>query len=387
MKTLNNTVTQFKESIFSTMTKLAIDHQAINLSQGFPDFDGPKWVIDLAKNAMEQGNLENTVGKNQYAPSLGILPLREAISNNYERFYGLNYDPSTEIVVTNGATEAIFCTCMALLNPGDEVIVFEPFYDSYLASLQMAGAKIVPVTLKAPSFSFSVEELKLAVNSKTKMIILNNPHNPTGKVFSPKEIKTIAELAVKFDFYILSDEVYEFLTYDVNHTPTASFSELYNRTITISSTGKTFGLTGWKIGWAMGPKEVIKAIHLVHQFTTFSVAHPLQVAMAQALKQMDNYLVEFKKEYRKKRDYLVSGLQAAGFNVLNPNGTYFIMAILNENENDIEFCRKLILTKKVAAIPTSAFYLKSNEGNKMIRFCFAKKEETLRAAIAQLKMP
>jgi aspartate/methionine/tyrosine aminotransferase len=218
------------------------------------------------------------------------------------------------------------------------------------------------------------------------MIILNNPHNPTGKVFSPLEIKTISELAIKFDFYILSDEVYEFLTYDVKHTPTASFGELYDRTITISSTGKTFGLTGWKIGWALGPKEVIKAIHLVHQFTTFSVAHPLQVAMAQALNQMDNYLSEFKNEYRKKRDFLVSGLQAAGFTVLNPAGTYFVMAILNEDENDIEFCRKLILTKKVAAIPTSSFYLKSNEGDKMIRFCFAKKEETLRAAIAQLKM-
>lgn len=386
MKTLNSTVTNFKESIFSTMTKLANDHNAINLSQGFPDFDGPKWVIDLAKKAMEEGHLKNSVGKNQYAPSLGILPLREAITRNYERFYGLKYDPHTEVVVTNGATEAIFCTCMALLNPGDEVVVFEPFYDSYLASLQMAGAKIIPVTLKAPNFLFDYEELKSAISSKTKMIILNNPHNPTGKVFSPLEIQSIAELATKFDFYILSDEVYEFLTYEESHNPTASFAGLYDRTITISSTGKTFGLTGWKIGWALGPKEVIKAIHLVHQFTTFSVAHPLQVAMAQALNQMDNYLLEFKNQYRQKRDFLVSGLRDVGFNVLNPAGTYFAMAILNEKESDIDFCRKLILSKKVAAIPTSAFYLKSNEGDKMIRFCFAKKEETLEAAIAQLKM-
>jgi aspartate/methionine/tyrosine aminotransferase len=386
MKPLNNTVTQFKESIFSTMTKLAIDHQAINLSQGFPDFDGPQWVIELAKKAMDQGNRENSVGKNQYAPSLGILPLRVAISQNYSRFYGLDYDPSSEIVITNGATEAIFCTCMALINPGDEVVVFEPFYDSYLASLQMAGAKIVPVTLKAPDFSFDLEELKSAINAKTKMVILNNPHNPTGKVFSPFEIKMLADLSIEFDFYILSDEVYEFLTYDQCHTPTASFSKLYDRTITISSTGKTFGLTGWKIGWACGPKEIIKAIHNVHQFTTFSVSHPLQVAMAEALGNMDDYLSLFKKDYRIKRDILVLGLQKAGYNVVNPSGTYFAMAILPEGVTDIDYCRKLILEKKVAAIPTSAFYIKSDEGTRMIRFCFAKKQETLKAAITQLML-
>jgi len=381
---LNHTVTEFKESIFSTMTKLAIDHKAINLSQGFPDFDGPQWVIDLAKKAMDQGHLDNSVGKNQYAPSPGILPLREAIANNYKRFYGLSYDPATEIVVTNGAAEAIFCACMALINPGDEVVVFEPFYDSYLASLQMAGANVVPVTLKAPNFSFDIEELKSAINPKTKMLILNNPHNPTGKVFTRQEIQVVAELAVKFDFYILSDEVYEFLTYEVPHIPTANFPELRDRTITISSTGKTFGLTGWKIGWTCGPKEIIKAIHNVHQFTTFCVAHPLQIAIAEALNNMDNYLIEFKKSYRAKRDFLVSGLKDAGFNVLNPAGTYFVMAILNEGETDIDFCQKLILDKKVAAIPTSAFYIKSDEGKKMIRFCFAKKDETLKAAIAQL---
>jgi aspartate/methionine/tyrosine aminotransferase len=384
MKPLNHTVTEFKESIFSTMTKLAIDHEAINLSQGFPDFDGPQWIIDLAKNAMDQGHKLGYVGKNQYAPSPGILPLREAISKNYKRFYNLDFDPANEIVVTNGATEAIFCTCIALINPGDEVIVFEPFYDSYLASLQMAGARVVPVTLKAPDFTFNSEELIAAINPKTKMVILNNPHNPTGKIFSSEEIKLIAELARKFDFYILSDEVYEFLTYETNHTPTACFEDLTNRTITISSTGKTFGLTGWKIGWACGPKEIIKAIHNVHQFTTFCVAHPLQIAMAEALNNMDDYLIDFRKKYRAKRDFLVSGLKQAGFNVLTPAGTYFAMAILKEGENDIEFCQKLIQEKKVAVIPTSAFYMKSNAGSSMIRFCFAKTDETLKSAIKNL---
>lgn len=378
MKPLNHTVSEFKESIFSTMTKLALENEAINLSQGFPDFDGPKWIADLVSKAMEDG-------KNQYAPSPGILPLRTAISNNYKRFYNLNYDPASEVVVTNGATEAIFCTAMALINPGDEVVIFEPFYDSYLASLQMAGAKVIPVTLHAPDFSFNSSELKAVINKNTKMVIVNNPHNPTGKIFSEKEIEEIGKLALEFDFYLLSDEVYEFLTFEKAHIPTASFGNLRDRTITISSTGKTFGLTGWKIGWACAPKEIIKAIHNVHQFTTFCVAHPLQVAMAEALANMDEYLVQFKKQYREKRDLLVSGLKEAGFNVLTPAGTYFAIALLNEGENDVEYCQKLIREKKVAVIPTSAFYMKSNEGSRMIRFCFAKKDETLTAALTNLK--
>ncbi len=377
MKPLNNIVSHFKESIFSTMTKLAVENQAINLSQGFPDFDGPSWVIDLATKALQDG-------KNQYAPSFGILPLREAISANYKRYYQLDYNPHDEIVVTNGATEALYCAITALVNPGDEVVVFEPFYDSYYACLLLAQAKVVPVTLKIPHFKFDLEELKKSISSKTKLLIINNPHNPTGKIFSNHEIEEIAKLANEFDFYILSDEVYEFLTFEKNHTPTASFHSLKDRTITISSTGKTFGLTGWKIGWAAGNPQLIKAIHNVHQFSTFCVAHPLQVAMAQALANMDQYLLEFKRDYLNKRDLLVSGLRKAGFNVQNPEGTYFALAFLPDGESDIEFCQKLIKDKKVAAIPTSAFYLKSNEGSSMIRFCFAKKNETLQSALNNL---
>ncbi len=380
MKEYNRVVNQFSESIFSTMTKLAIENQAINLSQGFPDFDGPEFVINYAKKALDLGHM----GKNQYAPSMGILPLRQSISKNYERFYKLNYNPESDIVVTNGATEAIFCTILALINPGDEVIILEPFYDSYLASLQLAGAKIIPITLKKPDFNFDFIELKNAITDKTKLLILNNPHNPTGKVFSPKEISFIGELAIHNDFYLLSDEVYEFLTYDCDHTPTATFPQLYDRTITISSTGKTFGLTGWKIGWAAGPSKIIKAIHNVHQFSTFCVAHPFQIAMSEALSNMDSYLLDFKKSYRIKRDHLVGGLKSSGFKVSNPSGTYFTMAFLDSGLNDIEYCKKLILEKKVAAIPTSAFYLKSKEGESMIRFCFAKKEETLSNALKNL---
>ncbi len=377
MKPLNNTVEQFKESIFSTMTKMANENKAINLSQGFPDFDGPKWVIDLASKAMNEN-------KNQYAPSMGILPLREAIAHNYKRFYNFTVNPLTEVVVTSGATEAIFCTCMGLLNIGDEAIVLEPFYDSYLASIELTGAKVIPVTLKAPHFNYDIEELKAAITPKTKLLILNNPHNPTGKVFTAKEVQEIGELAKKHDFYILSDEVYEFLTFGVQHIPTATYDDLKDRTITISSTGKTFGLTGWKIGWAIGPANIIKAIHNVHQFTTFAVSQPFQWAMAEALVKMDEYLVEFKADYSRKRDLLISGLKERGFNVSHPQGTYFAMAFLPEGENDVDYCKKLIVENKVATIPTSAFYLKSNEGSKMIRFCFAKKDETLIAALNNL---
>jgi aspartate/methionine/tyrosine aminotransferase len=379
MKAVNHIVSNFSESIFSTMTKLAMENQAINLSQGFPDFDGPTWVVELAKKALSEA-------KNQYAPSMGIMPLREAIAHNYQRFYNLKYNPTSEIVVTNGATEAIYCAIAALINPGDEVVVFEPFYDSYLASLKLAQAKIIPITLRAPDFGFSREELTKVVGDQTKMIIINNPHNPTGKMYSREEMMLIAELAERHDVMILSDEVYEFLTFEQNHIPTATFNSLIERTITISSTGKTFGLTGWKIGWAAGPSDLIKAIHNVHQFTTFCVAHPLQVAMAESLVKMDNYLIEFKSEYLKKRNFLVTGLKESGFNVLSPSGTYFAMALLPEGKTDIEYCRELIEKKKVATIPTSAFYMKSNEGSRMIRFCFAKKDETLQMAINNLKI-
>jgi N-succinyldiaminopimelate aminotransferase len=377
MKPLNNTVEQFTESIFSTMTKMAIENKAINLSQGFPDFDGPKWVVDLASKAMNEN-------KNQYAPSMGILPLREAIAHNYKRFYNFTVNPLSEVLVTTGATEAIFCTCMGLLNPGDEVVVLEPFYDSYYASIKLAGAKVVPVTLKAPDFHFDIEELKAAINSKTKLLIVNNPHNPTGKVFTAAEIEIIGDLARKHDFYILSDEVYEFLTFGIAHKPTATYGDLKDRTITISSTGKTFGLTGWKIGWAIGPANLIKAIHNVHQFSTFCVSQPFQWAMAEALVKMDEYLVDFKADYLRKKNILVDGLKDRGFNVLNPAGTYFVMALLPEGENDVEYCKKLITAKKVATIPTSAFYLKSDEGSRMIRFCFAKQDETLLSALKNL---
>jgi N-succinyldiaminopimelate aminotransferase len=377
MKPVNLVVDSFKESIFSTITQLSNAHQAINLAQGFPDFDGPSWVRDLAKAALSRE-------KNQYAPSYGIPSLRAAIARNYEKHYSLSYDPAAEILVTNGATEAIYCAVKALVNPGDEVVVFEPLYDSYAAALQLARAEIKIVTLKAPDFNYELVELKAAVNSKTKLLILNNPHNPAGKVFTVRELDEIAALARENDFYVMSDEVYEFLTFENKHVPIASLPGMKDRVITISSIGKTLSLTGWKIGWACGPAALIKAAHNVHQFVSFCVAHPLQEAIAEALPRMDAYLAQFRAAYAARRILLVDGLKARGYDVRTPQGTYFAVARIPEGREDVEYCRELIVAKKVAAIPMSAFYLRSGEGRKLIRFCFAKKEETLRKALERL---
>lgn len=381
MKPLNKTVTSIKESIFSTMTKIANEAQAINLSQGFPDFDGPQWAITLMKEALDEGHM----GRNQYAPSMGILPLRQAIAKNFKNFYGTSYDPNSEVLVTNGATEALFCASLALLNPGDEAIVLEPFYDSYKAAIELSGATLVPVTLKAPSFEFDSHELEAAITSKTKVIFLNNPHNPSGKMFDQKSLDMISALVKKHDLYVISDEVYEHLIYEKKHIPFATLPEMFPRTITISSTGKTLGFTGWKIGWAMSSPEIIKAIHNVHQFNVFCVHHPTQVAMAKALEELAEYRNEIKKVYGEKRELLLQGLKTAGFNVVIPDGAYFILAQLPEGADDIETCKSLIVNKKVATIPVSAFYLKSDEGKRLIRFCFAKKNETLENALRNLK--
>ncbi len=378
MKQVNSIVSSFNESIFSTYTRLANEHKAINLAQGFPDFDGPTWLLEMANTALHSA-------KNQYAPSMGALALREALSSLYLNQYNLYYKPQDEILITNGATEAIYSTITALVNPGDEVIIFEPFYDSYLATLKLCGANVKVVTLKLPHFDFDLDELKKLMSDKTKLIILNNPHNPTGKVFSPSEISEIGALAEKYDSYILSDEVYEYLTYASSFKPTATYDHLRNRVLTISSVGKTFSLTGWKIGWVMGPAQIIKAIHLVKQFISFCTASPLQEAFASAMPKMPSYLASFRLDYRHKKELLCEGLKASGLQVIEPQGTYFALVKVPEGETDLSFCAKLITEKRVATIPTSAFYLKSEEGKRLIRFCFAKKEETLNAALERLK--
>lgn len=380
MQVQSQRINDFKESIFATISKEAHKQGAINLGQGAPDFDGPEWLKDKVRNCFE-------LGMNQYAPAMGVLNLRESLGQVYKEFYDLDYNPQTQINITCGATEAIFSSILALINPGDEVIVFEPFYDSYVASIKIAGGMPVPVTLKKPKFELDFEQLNDAVSGKTKLLIINTPHNPSGKIFSEEQMLELAKFCQKNDLVVLSDEVYEHLVFDgKKHRPTASYPGMKDRTVTISSSGKTFGMTGWKIGWLASSEELVKNIGLLHQFNTFSIATPFQFAIADALKKLNEYLPEFRADYTRKRDILFSGLEQAGLCPIKPDGTYFIFGdITNQKaKDDIDFCMNLIRTKKVAAIPPSAFYLKSDEGTKLVRYCFAKEDETLHSAIKNL---
>jgi N-succinyldiaminopimelate aminotransferase len=383
MKSINNELSTFKESIFATISKKAHELNAVNLGQGFPDFEGPLWLKELARDSFNS----DKPNINQYAPSPGRIELRSAISENFKDFYGLEFDAQTEVTVFNGATETLFCSALALLNPGDEVVVFEPFYDSYLANIKLAKARPKVVTLHAPEFRFNLEELEEAFSENTKMIYLNSPHNPSGTVFTRDELTQIAILCKKWDVYVVSDEVYEHLTFDDNpHIPISTLPGMKERTITISSMGKTFGYTGWKIGWALAPKELSHALRMVHQFNTFSVCHPIQLAVAQGLKQIKSYLPEFKELYTKKRELLLSGLKEVGLKPTSPQGTYFILCqIPKADMDDVEYCYYLIEKFKVATIPPSSFYLKSNDGEKYVRFCFAKSDSILEKAMENLK--
>ncbi len=381
MKSTSRVVKNFKESIFTTITQLATEKGAINLSQGMPDFDGPQWVRDYAINAIRQG-------QNQQAPAHGIVELRESIADTIKKYYGLSYCPISEITVTTGATEALFSSIMALVNPGDEIIVVEPFFDTYIPAIELAGGIPVITTLKAPEFRLNFDHLRSLFTDKTKLMILNTPHNPTGTILSYDELSQLRDLIVENDCYLISDEVYEHLTYDdQKHLPPATIEGLYDRTITISSTGKTLGLTGWRIGWACAPSEIAHQIRMVHQNNTFSAPRPLQEAMAKGLRRLDDYLPSFRENYTQKRDLLFSGLKDAGLSPIKPSSSYFILCPIPEDtdHNSIEFVKKLIEEHGVAAIPCSPFYLTSNEGDRLIRFCFAKKDETLLSAIENLK--
>tara|TARA_Y100001970_G_scaffold290477_1_gene424363 strand:- start:919 stop:2082 length:1164 start_codon:yes stop_codon:yes gene_type:complete len=381
MKKPSANVGLLKESIFSEMTMKANQLGAINLSQGFPDFDGPSFIKDYVNEAMEGPY-------NQYGPPSGAMALRLSLGEMYKKIYGLSYDPNNEITVTNGATEGLFCSFLALLDPGDEVILFEPYYDSYLASIQMVGAKAKPVTLRGPDFGLPIEELEKAFTDKTKLIVLNSPHNPTGKVFSKAELQALSEMIIKHDVFVISDEVYEFLTFDDHkHIPISSLPGMRERTIMISSSGKTFSFTGWKIGWCLASEELTKAIRMVHQFNTFGAAHPLQVAVSKAINKIEDYLVPFRESYQKKREILYEGLKKSELQPFLPEGTFFILCQIpqGKNKTDVEYCFELMESKKVAAIPPSAFYSRSpEEGQKYVRFCFAKKDETLRSAVINL---
>ncbi|CAL5088049.1 unnamed protein product [Urochloa decumbens] len=371
---------KFKTTIFTQMSMLAIKHGAINLGQGFPNFDGPDFVKEAAIQAIN-------AGKNQYARGFGVPELNSAIAERFLKDSGLQVDPEKEVTVTSGCTEAIAATILGLINPGDEVILFAPFYDSYEATLSMAGANVKALTLRAPDFAVPLEELKAAVSKNTKAIMINTPHNPTGKMFTREELEFIATLCKENDVLLFSDEVYDKLAFEADHISMASIPGMYERTVTMNSLGKTFSLTGWKIGWAIAPPHLTWGLRQAHSFLTFATCTPMQAAAAAALRAPDSYYEELKRDYSAKKALLLDGLKDAGFIVYPSSGTYFIMVDHTPFgfDNDIEFCEYLIREVGVAAIPPSVFYLNPEEGKKLVRFTFCKDEDTLRGAVERMK--
>jgi N-succinyldiaminopimelate aminotransferase len=370
----------FGTSIFAEVTELARRHAAVNLGQGFPDFDGPEFVKEAAAAAIRDGH-------NQYSPMPGAPELRRAIASHQQRFYGLGYDPDTEVTVYSGATEALHATMQALLDPGDEVVLFEPYYDAYPAGIALSGASQRVVTLRPPSFAFELGELQAAIGPRTRAIVVNTPGNPSGKVFSLEELEQIAALVRSRDLIAITDEVYEHMTYDARHIPLASLPGMRERTVTISSTGKTFSLTGWKIGYSCAARPLTAALRSVHQFVTFCVATPFQHAMAVALAAPDDFFLALTRDYRRRRDHLCRGLEDAGFSVLVPAGTYFVQADIRPlgYADDVEFCRMLPERVGVAAIPTSAFYANKDAARHLVRFAFCKTDATLDEGIRRLR--
>jgi len=376
---------ELRPTIFAEMSALAASTGAINLGQGFPDEDGPQQVRDAAKLAIDSG-------ENQYPPGRGIPLLREAIARHQHRFYGLELDPEREVLVTAGATEAIAATLLALLESGDEVVTFEPFYDSYGAMISLAGATHVTVPLRAPDFRPDLDELRDAVTSRTRIILINSPHNPTGMVLDRAALELIVELAHQHDALIVADEVYEHLTFDgddgVEHIPISTLPGARERTITISSGAKTFSLTGWKIGWLIAPAELVDAILTVKQFLTYVNGAPFQPAIALGLSLPDGYFVDAAATLAAKRDLLGAGLRRAGFQVSRPSGSYFIVADAAPLgfPDAVEFCRRLPELAGVVGIPLTAFVRPERHAayRSLVRFAFCKRTDVLERAAAQL---
>jgi N-succinyldiaminopimelate aminotransferase len=370
----NSRLAGFGTTIFTEMSALAERTGSINLGQGFPDQDGPAEMLEAAAAAMRAGH-------NQYAPLPGVPALREAIAAHQQRFYGLEIDPDAGVQVTFGATEAIAAAMLGLLNEGEEVIVFEPLYDSYAATIALAGAHRRVVTLRPPGFAFDADALAAAAGDRTRLLLLNTPHNPTGKVFTRAELEPIAALCVERDLVAVTDEVYEHLVYDGEHVPLATLPGMAERTVTISSLGKTFSVTGWKVGWATGPPKLVGYVRSAKQFLTFAGATPFQHAGAAALAIGDAFYAGLAESFRAKRDRLCAGLEAAGLRPLAPAGGYFVNA---QVEDGAAFCRELPERAGVVAIPTSVFYDDPDAGRSLVRFAFCKREAVIDEAAARL---
>ncbi|MFE7537924.1 pyridoxal phosphate-dependent aminotransferase [Streptomyces bacillaris] len=378
---LNSRLAGFGTTIFAEMSALAARTGSINLGQGFPDTDGPEEIREAAVRALRAGH------GNQYPPGPGIPELRNAVADHQKRFYGLTWSPETEVLVTTGATEAIAAALLALVEPGDEVIAFEPYYDSYAACIALAGGVRVPLTLRAPAFRPDLDELRALITPRTRLLLLNSPHNPTGAVLTPEELSGIAALAVEHDLLVVTDEVYEHLVFEGAHHPIAALPGMRERTVSISSAGKTYSYTGWKIGWVTADAPLVTAVRSAKQYLTFVSGGPFQYAIAEALQLPDTFFTEFRDSMRRKRDLLAGGLRSAGFQVYEPEGTYFVTTDISPfgEEDAYAFCRALPERCGVAAVPNSVFYDDPEAGRSQVRFTFCKRDEVLESAVERLR--
>ena len=372
----------FGTTIFAEMTGLAVATGSINLGQGFPDTDGPREVLDAAIAAINGG-------LNQYPPGSGMAVLREAIAAHQQRFYGLGYDPDGEVLVTAGATEALAGALLGMLDTGDEVVVFDPMFDSYAPCIALAGAIAKPVLLHPPHYTFDPAELRSAVTPRTKLILLNTPHNPTGRVFTAEEMQCIADLAIERDLVVVTDEVYEHLLFDgAQHIAMATLPGMRERTLSISSGGKTFNTTGWKIGWMCGPAPLVQAARTAKQFLTYVNGGPFQPAIALGLGLPDSFFDGLAADLQSKRDRLLPGLLEAGFTVFPTSGTYFVTVDIRSLQPDgdgMAFCRALPHRCGVVAIPNEVLYADKAAGRHLVRFAFCKRLEVLDEAVARLR--
>jgi N-succinyldiaminopimelate aminotransferase len=367
-------------SIFAEMSALAVATNSINLGQGFPDTDGPSEVSEAAIEAIR-------AGQNQYPPGRGVPALLEAVARHQQRFYGITVDPAREVLITAGATEAIAAAILALCETGDEVVMFEPFYDSYAACVAMAGAQRRVVQLRAPDWSFSEAALEAAITPRTRLVLLNSPHNPTGKVFSADELATIARLCVRHDLIAVTDEVYEHLIFDVEHLPLSRFPGMAERTVSISSGAKTFSFTGWKVGWVTGPEPLVDAVRTAKQFLTYVSSAPFQPAIALGLDLPDAFFHEVGAILKKKRDLLTAGLRSLGMTTFDSAGTFFVTTDVASlgGEDAATFCANLPHRAAVVAIPSSVFYDDKEAGRTLVRWTFCKRDDVLEEALVRLK--
>jgi aspartate/methionine/tyrosine aminotransferase len=377
----SNRTRNFTESVIREMTRLAIQYKAVNLAQGFPDFPAPQVLKDAANAAID-------AEFNQYSITWGAKPFRDAIAAKYRRWYGLELDPEREVTVCCGATEGMIATLLAVTNPGDEVIVFEPYYENYGPDSELCSATRRVVPLHAPDWTFDKDELRRACNNRTKAIIVTSPNNPTGRVFSKEDLEYIASLCEEFDALCITDEIYEHIVYEgVQHVPILSIPGMRERGVLVNSMSKTYSVTGWRVGWVLAAPDLTDSIRKVHDFLTVGAAHPLQIAGVTALGLPDEYYQKLAAEYQARRDHIVSVLQETGFKPFRPYGAYYVMADISDFgfPDDTSFAMHLLEKAQVAAVPGSSFFSKSEDGRQLIRFCFCKKYETLELARQQLK--